>query len=273
MRAVDLRSYRELPEPVRRAITDRIGDVQSVADVSHATSSGFAALMSLAGARSVFLKGLPEDHERTAELDVESTVAPFLPGVAPQLLWRLGAGGWTVLAFEGITTTSPWADFAAEGSPHLESVAAILRDLSTTTAPPEAGLKPAWDRWKGYCDPADRPLLTGDMLVHGDPAAVNFLPGTSRTWLIDWAWAAQGPAWTDTVLWGQRLVLDGQQTPEQAAHWCNRIPAFTMAPREGILVLAEADARSWKAWQDHGTPGLERHVKASRAWADHWQTP
>lgn len=270
---VALRSYRELPESVRRAVADRVGDSSSVADLIHGTSSGFAALLSAPDGGSVFVKGLPAGHERTAELEVESTVAPFLPLFAPRLLWRTAAGGWTVLAFEGITSLSPWADFSADDSPHLESVTAVLRELSTTAAPPEAGLRPAWERWKEYCDPADEPLLTGDRLVHGDPAATNFLPGQNRTWLIDWAWAAQGPGWLDAVLWGQRLVLDGQQTPEQAARWCERIPAFTRAPREAVVVLAEADARSWKAWQEYGTPGLERHVAASRAWADHWQTP
>lgn len=270
---VALRSYEELPEPVRRAVAGQVGEGSSVADMANATSSGFAALLTAPGGGRVFVKGLPEDHERTAELNVESAVAPFLPDFAPRLLWRVAAGGWTILGFEGITSTSPWADFYADDSPHLDSVATVLQELSTTSAPPEARLKPAWERWEEYCDPVDEPLLTGDMLVHGDPAAVNFLPGTDRTWLIDWAWAARGPGWVDAVLWGQRLVLDGEQTPEQAAWWCRRIPAFADAPREGVVVLAEADARSWEAWHEYGTPGLERHVKAARAWADYWQTP
>ncbi|MBD0710669.1 MULTISPECIES: aminoglycoside phosphotransferase [unclassified Streptomyces] len=267
------RAYGQLPDAVRRAVAERVGEGRSVVDVTHGTGSGFAALLSGPDGGKTFVKGLPEGHERMAELDVESGVAPFLPGFAPRLLWRTAVDGWTVLAFEGIAVTSPWADFDADDSPHLESVTDVLRELSTTPAPPGAGLKAAWERWRDYCDPADEPLLTGDRLVHGDPAATNFLPGTGRTWLIDWAWAARGPGWVDTVLWGQRLVLDGEQTPEQAARWCARVPAFAQAPRAAVAVLAEADARSWEAWQAYGMDGLDRTVTAARAWADHLRTP
>ncbi|MFE3070088.1 hypothetical protein [Streptomyces sp. NPDC059247] len=105
------------------------------------------------------------------------------------------------------------------------------------------------------------------------PALTAHSPGSTRTWLVDWARAARGPAWADTVLWGQRLVLDGGQTPERAARRCERVPAFARAPREAVVVLAEADARSWEAWRAYGTSGLDRTVAAARTWADHWQTP
>lgn len=94
-----------------------------------------------------------------------------------------------------------------------------------------------------------------------------------RVWLVDWAWAMRGPAWIDAALWGMRLVLDGGQTPERAAAWVRTIPAFAAAPREAVVVLTEAEARSWEDWQAYGTTGLEETVAAARVWAGYWATP
>ncbi|MFJ7996069.1 hypothetical protein ACIQ7D_02675 [Streptomyces sp. NPDC096310] len=115
---------------------------------------------------------------------------------------------------------------------------------------PDVGLMTVWDRWGSSRAPEDEPLLTGDALVHADPAATNFLIGDGRAWLIDCAWAARGPGWADAVLWGFRLLLDGRQTPEHSAGWAATVPAFARAPRNGVRVLAEAEARSWEDWPD-----------------------
>ncbi|MEU5431317.1 aminoglycoside phosphotransferase [Streptomyces olivoreticuli] len=260
---VERRGFDQLPDEIRAAVQTQVGADCRSTDMATGESSGVAALLFLADGSRVFVKGLPDGHERARELDAEARVNPFLPGYAPRLLWRLAAGGWTLLGFEGVTAT-PWADFTP-GSGHLEPVAAVLHDLSTRTAP---GLKTVWDRWGSYCEPADEALLDGRCLVHGDPVATNFLVG-DRVWLVDWAWAAQGPAWADATLWGFRLVLDGHHAPEQAHERALTIPAFAAAPRRGVRVLAEAEARSWEDWQAYGTPGIDVIAKAARAWADY----
>ncbi|MFE3826137.1 aminoglycoside phosphotransferase [Streptomyces sp. NPDC059092] len=259
--------YEQLPEATRRALADRIGEGCARVDMATGDSSALASLFTLRDGGKVFVKGLPADHERVGELAVEAKINPFLPAFAPKLLWRESAGGWTLLGFEGLTVP-PWADFTA-GSGHLEPAAAVVRELSTRPCP-DIGLMTVWDRWGSYCAPDDEPLLTGDALVHADPAATNFLIGEGRAWLVDWAWAARGPAWADAVLWGFRLVLDGRQTPEQAAGWAATVPAFAHAPRRGVRVLSEAEARSWEDWKEYGTAGLEGAVTAARAWADFW---
>ncbi|MFF0746628.1 aminoglycoside phosphotransferase [Streptomyces sp. NPDC004111] len=232
-------------------------------------SSGTAALFFLPDGTKVFLKGLPEDHERAGELEIEAKVNAFLPAFAPKLLWDLSAAGWRLLGFEGVTAT-PWADFRP-GTPHLEPVATALRELSTWPAP-DVGLRTAWDRWGYYCDPEDQPHLQGQELVHADPVATNWLiAGDGQAWLVDWAWAARGPGWIDTALWGLRLVLDGGQSPQQAADWARTVPAFAQAPRHAVRVLAEAEAASWADWEAYGVTGLETTVRAARAWADFWK--
>ncbi|MFI1105756.1 aminoglycoside phosphotransferase [Streptomyces melanogenes] len=261
------RPLAQLPEPARAAITERTGKGCMVADMECGDSSGVAALLTppLGGER-VFIKGLPQDHERAGELEREAAVNPHLPPYAPRLLWQARAGGWHLLAFEGLTA-SPWADFHP-GSTHLAPTAALLSDLATRPAP-DIPLMTAWDRWGPYCDPDDQDLLTGDRLLHTDPTATNVMIAPGRAWLIDWAWAARGPAWADAAIWALRLVLDGHHTPEQAHARALHIPAYATAPRHGLSVLAEAEARSWEDWQAYGTTGLERTVTAARAFADY----
>ncbi|MFD3681608.1 phosphotransferase family protein [Streptomyces sp. NPDC058613] len=270
---VDRLPFDELPEATRQAIADRVGQDCPRAEVENGTSSALASLFwpSESDTEMVFVKGLPLDHERIGELQAEAAVNPHLPASAPRMLWQQEAGGWLLVGFEG-ANASAWAWFG-DDSDHLEPIASVLRELSRHPAPKEVRLTP-WERWGAYCDPADEPLLTGDRLVHSDPAASNFMVERSgRMWMIDWAWAMRGPAWIDTALWGMRLVLDGKQTPEQAAAWARTVPAFAAAPREAIVVLTEAEARSWEAWQAYGMTELEETIKATRAWARYWATP
>ncbi|WP_438297874.1 aminoglycoside phosphotransferase [Streptomyces sp. HUAS TT7] len=267
---VGRRPYSELPEPVRQAVEVQVGADCPHTDMVTGDSSGVAVLFFLPDGQKVFVKGLPADHERAPELEAEATVNPLLPSAfAPRLLWDLSAGGWRLLGFQGVTA-SPWSDFTADSS-HLEPVAAVLRELSTLPAPDIALMTP-WDRWGSYCDPDDEPLLTGPNLLHTDPVSANFLVEGDgfRAWLIDWAWAARGPGWIDAALWGLRLVVDGQQTPEQARAWALTIPAFAEAPPDGVRVLTGAEARSWEHWQAQGATGLDRTIRGARLWASLW---
>ncbi|MFE5773153.1 aminoglycoside phosphotransferase [Streptomyces sp. NPDC056485] len=266
---VDRLPYEELPELTRQALQQRFGAHCPRADMETGNSTAFASLFFPPAGATEFVKGLPLDHERIGELEAEAMVGPFLPAFAPKVLWRQVAGGWLLIGFQGLTAT-PWAWFA-DGSDHLEPVAGALHELSLLPAPDEVRLTP-WDRWREYCDPADESLLTGDRLVHSDPAATNFMvERTGRVWMIDWAWAMRGPAWIDAALWGFRLVLDGKQSIEDAARWARTIPAFATAPREGVRVLAEAEARSWEDWREHGMTELDDTITAARAWAAHWR--
>ncbi|MER5890597.1 aminoglycoside phosphotransferase [Streptomyces sp. NPDC001941] len=263
----------ELPAPVRQAIAARIGWDCRHAEVQNGTSSALATWVwptqhGTTDTQMVFLKGLPLDEEGITELRTEIAVAPYLPPTAPRMLWHEEAGGWLVVCFEGLNA-SAWTYFGSD-SEHLPQVATVLSDLSGRAAPAVV-TRTAWEKWGIYCDPADRPVLTGDRLVHADPAATNFMTGRDgRTWLIDWAWAMRGPNWLDTALWGFRLILDGEQTPEHAARWCARIPAFAAAPRRSLTLLTQAEARWWEALQAYGTPNVDDKVTAAREWAAYW---
>ncbi|MER7764519.1 aminoglycoside phosphotransferase [Streptomyces sp. NPDC097619] len=261
-------SFANLPPAVLAAVAARVGDF-TAEDAAYGNGAELSAVLTTPTGTRVFVKGLPEGHDHGDELAAEARIGPHLPDLAPRLLWHLAVGGWTLLGFEGITPEAGWAYFES-GSEYLEPVATTLRALSTTLAPPDLEAT-VWERWGEFCAPGDEALLTGDHLVHGDPASTNFLPDTDgKAWLVDWAWAARGPAWTDTALWGFRLVCDGRQSPEEAAARTSTVPAFARAPREALAVFTEAEARYWEAWRESGATDVERQLTASRAWADHW---
>ncbi|WP_354384316.1 aminoglycoside phosphotransferase [Streptomyces sp. PvR034] len=263
--------FEELPAATRAAIAARVGEGCERVEVENGTASALACwAWPVPGSAMVFLKGLPVAHERIGELRAEVAVAPFLPASAPRVLWHEEAGGWLVVCFEGLRA-SAWTYFGDDGE-HLEAVAVVLDELSRFPAP-EVVRRTAWEKWGECCDAADAPFLAGDRLVHSDPAASNFMvEGDGRVRMIDWAWATRGPAWLDTALWGFRLILDGGQSPEQAARWCAKVPAFAEASREAVVVLTEAEARWWEAWREYGAADLDRQVRAARAWAAYWSS-
>ena len=125
----------------------------------------------------------------------------------------------------------------------------------------------AWDRWGYYCEPQDEPLLSGHHLLHTDPAATNILIGSDRAHLIDWSWAAVGPAWVDAALWAIRLISDGGHSPEQAHGQAERVPTFATASPKALRLLAHAEASRWEDLRDEGVPGIESVTKGARAWA------
>ncbi|MFK0223741.1 aminoglycoside phosphotransferase [Streptomyces vinaceus] len=271
MYAVTRRPYGELPEAALRAVEEQVGPSRC-ADLGPGDGSGVAALLWTDGpAGKVFVKGLPEDHERVPELEQEARVAPFLPAYAPRVLWQVSAGGWRLLGFEGLTVR-PWSNFGTDNdADYLEPAAVILRDLSTRPAPAGALLPVAWNRWGHYLDDRHRELLQGETLVHGDPAATNFLPtpeGPSH--LVDWGSSFRGPAWADAALWAFRIVTDGHQPFDVALDWARTIPAFTTAPVEGVRWLAEAEALAWQEHAADGDPVLVEIAAGARRWADFW---
>ncbi|MER7764024.1 aminoglycoside phosphotransferase [Streptomyces sp. NPDC097619] len=259
--------FADLPARVRAAVAARVGDEYTAKDVELGESAAVAALLET-DTGPVFVKGLPDGHRGARKLDVERRLGPHLPDFAPRLLWSITEDGWTLLGFEGLHVT-PWAHFPA-GSTHLEPCAAVLRELGGVKAPAQVRLPPLWARWESYDQQRAEELLTGDHLVHGDPSCGNFLiDADHHAHLVDWAWAARGPAWATAALWGARLMLDGRQTAEQAAAYARNVPAFAAAPREAVAFLTRAEADWCQYWQHH-TGGYEDRLETARAWADHW---
>ncbi|MGW2364642.1 aminoglycoside phosphotransferase [Streptomyces sp. NPDC001667] len=257
-------SWRQLPGVVRAAIPRELHGALAVTDVTGGWNCGVAALHTLADGRRVFVKGMRDDQEQAQldGLDVEERINPLLPGCTPRVLWRVRAGGWDLLGFEGLEAR--WADYSP-ASPDLDLVVSALTQSGGCHAP-SGRLSSAWERWGSYCRRQDQVHLTGRHLLHTDLAWTNVLIGGGRAHLVDWSWAARGPAWVDAALWGVRLILDGGHTPGEARRWASKIPAFRRASPAAVSVLAKAEARRWEGLAADGISEVDAVAKAARAW-------
>ncbi|MEU3504273.1 aminoglycoside phosphotransferase [Streptomyces hundungensis] len=226
---------------------------------------GFAALLTLADGRRVFVKGQP-DGGPLDEFDREESVNRVLPRCAPRVLWRLHAGGWHLMGFEGVDGER--AAYEPD-SPELGLVVEALTEVGHCVAP-RTRLMTVWDRWGYYCEPADRAYLSGLHLLHTDPAPQNFLIDGQGAHLVDWAWPALGPAWVDAALWGVRLMSDGGQGPEQAHRWVSRVPAWSSADPEALRVFTRAEAASWSD-AAREAPEVANIAQAAQEWANYWR--
>ncbi|MFE9534998.1 aminoglycoside phosphotransferase [Streptomyces sp. NPDC006691] len=198
------------------------------------------------------------------ELDLEEAINPYTPSGSPRVLWRLHAGGWHLLGFEGLEGRD--ADYAP-GSPDLAPVVAVLAELGRIPAPASPRLPAAWDRWGYYCLADDEERLAGDRLLHTDPASTNVVMHEGRAHLVDWSWPAVGPPWVDTALWAMRLISTGGHTPDQAWTWASCVPGWNEAEPKAVTALIQAEARRWHDLADEQAPSASAIAEAAQRWA------
>ncbi|GAB3158795.1 hypothetical protein GCM10027290_62600 [Micromonospora sonneratiae] len=224
--------WRDLPDQVRSAIEDIIGEpvVQAVSQPG-GFSPGTADRVRTASGRRAFVKAVGRAlNERSPQLHrTEVRVTAALPPEAPaaRLLGSYDDGDWVALVLEDIDGRHPRTPWTAD---ELSAVLAVLRELAgkLTPAPltdlPTAAEVLGWDfegwhrirldppddlperareRLDDLCALATRavPALAGDTLAHIDVRADNLLvTADGRVKLVDWPWAALGPAWLDTLI-------------------------------------------------------------------------
>ncbi|BCJ60973.1 phosphotransferase [Micromonospora endophytica] len=186
------------------------------------------------GGRAFVKAASPEQNPDTPVMHrTEARVTAALPAYAPtpRLLGCHDDGHWVALVLtdvDGRHPATPWrADELTAVLAALESMAAALTPTPVPQLPtvaehlaedftgwhriaedPPADLHP-WAR--AHLDELrDRTQqviaeLAGDTLCHLDVRADNLLiDAAGRVTVVDWPWAARGPAWLDTAL----LLLD-----------------------------------------------------------------
>lgn len=222
--------WERLPPGLRETIDGRTGGVISAAPASGGAAE--IALIITTSAGRVFVKGV-----RCARAGIERRVQPFLPGLAPRMLWHATVDSWQLLAFEYIEGRH--VDLAP-GSSDLGVVADAASAIADVRCP-DLPVLPVEKRWAPFAAPEQLNLLRGDSLVHTDLTVENLIVSDGRVRVVDWGWPSVGAPWLDSVALVARLIQAGH-APSDAQAWAECIPAWRDAPREGIR--AYVDARS-----------------------------
>ncbi|MEU4644784.1 hypothetical protein [Micromonospora sp. NPDC023814] len=270
------RHWEELPDGVRRDVEQHTGPIRSVSTIPTGAASDVAVTLDTA-VRPVFCKGGQVDGRFGWLYRNEARVNPWLPTVAPRLLWTVERDGWLLLGFEHAAGRHPEL---APGSPDLIPLAVLLGDLARQLTPcPSVAVPSFADRWRTLIAPE---LVDGDTLLHTDMTPRNFLiesrsdrdVGETRiVRLVDWSGPARGAAWIDTALLLLRLIRAGHH-PAAAEEWGRQVPAFAEAPEPAVTAFAEALVVLWQRKQQaapapHHGPLLD----AARRWAAHRSCP
>ena len=218
----------ELPAAVRRAVEARTGPVLAAHTASGGVNSAIAATLHTPAGR-VFCKGMPAGHRQVWTQRQETLINPHVLHIAPRLLWQIETDGWNLLGFAHVDGRHP---DLTPGSPDLPKVADLIHRLAATACP-DLPVKTAGRRWAAYTDPAGLHHLRGDRLLHTDLAPHNMLLDgrDGRVVLIDWAWAARGPAWLDIAVLLLRLIDAGHTPPPRTGGHASSPPG--PAPRRG----------------------------------------
>lgn len=287
------RTWAQLPHRVRAEIERHCGAVLGASAAPAGRNSEFSATLRVAGGDSVFVKGITTDNPGSRAHRHEAYVNPWLPDLAPRLLWTVEAEGWLLLGFERVDGAH--ADLSP-GSPDLPLLAGAAATLADALTPCPAEHAPElavqWDRlaaWRRLrrdppadlhpwsCANLDRfvdwerrsvAAVDGPSLAHTDLHSLNLVVGR-RLRVVDWAWSRRAAPWLDTGFVVLRLIEAGH-SPVDAERWAAELDVWTGAPDEARTAFAVAVLGIWEFLQrDHPLPHRERLTDAVRQWARH----
>ncbi|MCZ2819677.1 phosphotransferase [Modestobacter sp. VKM Ac-2977] len=301
--------YDQLPAGLRTAIDAALGSpVVHVSPRTGGFSPGPAVVVTCADGGRAFVKavGTPLNPDTPALLRTEAAVTAALPAGLPaprlraHLEWAEDADEWVALVFDevdGACPTLPWtaatatrvltgvSSFAERATPCPVAELPSLDDRLTQEltawpllrADPPADLDP-WEAdrldWLAEVPArlAGRGGLTGDTLVHLDLRADNLLlRPDGELVLLDWAWAARGPAWVDPVLLSLDMAVHGGLDPATLATGLPAVAAADPADvTDLLLVLTGMWALTMRAPAPPGIPTLRAFQRRFHGVALHW---
>lgn len=254
----------DLPDQLRVAVRDHVGQVHRVDTIAAGLNAAFTARLHT-DSGVVFAKGVRS--ERAVAHRREGDINPHVQPIAPRLLWHVDTAGWYVLGFEHLDGRR--ADLGP-GSADLPAVAGVLGQLAELV-PPRIACKRIEYRWADAAQQAgiDATFLAGCNLLHTDLNPHNILVTDAGVRIVDWSWPTLGAAWIDTACTALWLIAEGH-SPVDAETWASRVPMWTNASGDALDAftainaalwgqIAAADPRTWK----------ERLHHAATAWATH----
>jgi hypothetical protein len=284
--------YGRLPAGLLAEIDLALGSpVVAVSPRQGGFSPGPAVIVTCADGHRAFVKavGTPLNPETPDLVRTEAAVTGQLPSSLPvprlraHVEWAEGDDQWVALVFDvfdGESAPLPWtaatAALVVDGLTELaraatpcpierlptpaERLGESLTAWPLLAAQPPADLDP-WElaHLDWLAGTPDRLAaaggLAGDTLAHLDLRADNMLLGTDGSVaFVDWAWAARGADWVDTVLFALDAATQGGVDPDWLV---GRSPLVAAADPRQVTDLVLAMTGMWASdMRRPAPPGL-----------------
>jgi hypothetical protein len=260
-------------------------------------NSDFSATLHVADG-VIFCKGVMTNSPRARMHRHEALVNPWLPLLAPRLLWRVDTDGWLLLGFEHAAGRHANLSPASPDLPLVaDAVTTLAWDLTPCPVADVPRLADQWQRLSAWHRLAQEPpadldpwtrenlshlvewetraieLVDGDSLAHTDLHSLNILVA-DRARVIDWAWSRRAAAWVDTAFLIIRLI-DAGHTCGEAEQWAHGIPTWDSPMWDSVLDTAlTAFAVAVTGMWEHRTRQDPKPFRAgltasARRWAQH----
>ncbi|MEV0650886.1 phosphotransferase [Phytomonospora sp. NPDC050363] len=286
-----------LPAEVRAAVERELGGpIVSAPPAGGGFTGGFAAVVTAADGRSLFVKAAGPDKPHVAssyrrEAEINVALPAGLP--APKMLFAESAGDWIVLGFEPVTGRAPtlpmapadldvmlaaWADAAERLAPVPQALrAAGIRTLAedagdqfhnfTRAAAGEAPLHRAVSpRHLGELAELELgvyPAVAADAVTHGDLRPDNMILTASGAMICDWNWPSIAAPWFDTVF----LLITAHGDGHDADRLFFAHPTAVGVTGEQLdSVLAAAAGYYLDRAQQNPIPGVSSYLRRHQAW-------
>jgi len=236
--------WEQLPDAVRAAIEERIGDrVVEAKTQPGGFSPGLAARLRTRDGRRCFVKAVseranpdtPDLHRREAEV----VAAIPIEAPVPRLLWTYDQDGWVALGFEdvdGHTPAQPWREdelrLVVDDLHRLHEMLTPSPIASTSAADGFATLIKGWEELKETKAPLDDwssrnierliqleaktpAAVPGRTLLNFDVRADNILIAGDRVFFVDWPWARIGAPFVEWLALAPSVHMQGGPKPEE----------------------------------------------------------
>jgi hypothetical protein len=272
----------ELPEPVRGAIREHLGDIVEVEPTQAGQSCHFSATLRRGSRAPVFVKGVHGVSPAMRWLRNEAETGDLTAGIAPAVLFAADVDGWFIVGFEHLAGRP--ATLSTD-SDDLPLIAAVLDRISSVNA---SRLRPLEQRWTSHwwtrlaeerpttlggrdletLDAWERKAsarVAGSSLIHSDLHEDQFVITDAGTvHVIDWGWPASGARWVDPAFLVIRLV-DAGHSPAEAEAWAWQHTCWAEATDEDITAFAVYVAGLW-TYKAAATDEIARMARLYADW-------
>ncbi|HEY1177115.1 MAG TPA: phosphotransferase [Phytomonospora sp.] len=286
-----------LPSEVRVLIERELkGPIASAPPAGGGFTGGFAAVVSSAEGRSLFVKAAGPDKPHVEgsyrrEAEINRALPEGLP--APEMLFAEDAGDWIVLGFEAVEGRAPTLPMApadldvmldawARAAEALTPVSDALRAVGIKTLVEDAG-----DQFGNFGNaaageapihravPLDRlgelaelekgifAAVAADAVTHGDLRPDNMILGASGALICDWNWPTIAAPWFDTVF--MLITAHGDGHDAERLFFAHPTAAGVTDEQLDAVIAAAAGYYLDRA-QQNPIPGVSSYLRRHQSW-------